>query len=105
MWMNYDHFFFIEIKADDIYSEDDSSLSEDDPDSPSQPERGVYITDQSAAIMRPSSRQSRRPTSMPMAHARRDNGTAKPEKIDRKVQKLGKGEEYSSINSRDCILQ
>ena len=75
-----------------MYSEDGSSLSasEDDPDTPSQPERGVYITAQSAATMiRPPSRQSRRPTSMPVAQTRRDNGSMKQDKIDKKVQKLG----------------
>ena len=75
-----------------MYSEDGSSLSasEDDLDTPSQPERGVYITDQSAATMiRPPSGQSSRPTSMPVAQTRRDNGSLKQDKIDKKVQKLG----------------
>ena len=75
-----------------MYSEDGSSLSasEDDLNTPNQPERGVYITDQSPATMiRPPSRQSRRPTSMPVAQTRRDNGSMKQDKIDKKVQKLG----------------
>ena len=84
--------FLSEVNGEEVYSEDGSSLSasEDDLDTPSQPERGVYITDQSAATMiRPPSRQSRRPTSMPVAQTRRDNGSMKQDKIDKKVQKLG----------------
>ena len=80
------------MNGGEVYSEDGSSLSasEDDLNTASQPERGVYITDQSAATMiRPASRQSRRPTSMPVAQTRRDNGSMKQDKIDKKVQKLG----------------
>ena len=73
-----------------MYSEDGSSLSASEDEAASQPERGVYITDQSAATMiRPASRQSRRPTSMPVAQTKRNNGSIKQDKIDKKVQKLG----------------
>ena len=81
------------MNGGEVYSEDGSSLSasEYDLNTASQPERGVYITDQSAATMiRPASRQSRRPTSMPVAQTMRDNGLMKQDKIEKKVQKLGK---------------